>query len=167
MSTLRPGGSGRTVTCDAFVRATTSPQGALVFGTDQSPPADWPTTDGVDAADAQLGHALGWVCEVRKDDIVILNPLGEGVFKANLPDLDEGWLHQVRITESTAIYIVDDDLAETPGEAALTRAAQSGAVSAASVRTAISEKFGAMDDVGRNDPCPCGSGRKFKKCHGN
>jgi preprotein translocase subunit SecA len=21
-------------------------------------------------------------------------------------------------------------------------------------------------NVGRNDPCPCGSGRKFKKCHG-
>jgi len=20
--------------------------------------------------------------------------------------------------------------------------------------------------VGRNDPCPCGSGRKYKKCHG-
>ncbi len=20
--------------------------------------------------------------------------------------------------------------------------------------------------VGRNDPCPCGSGTKFKKCHG-
>ncbi|MBI4403092.1 MAG: SEC-C domain-containing protein, partial [Deltaproteobacteria bacterium] len=19
---------------------------------------------------------------------------------------------------------------------------------------------------GRNDPCPCGSGKKFKKCHG-
>ncbi|WP_448126815.1 SEC-C metal-binding domain-containing protein [Salinicola sp. NYA28a] len=23
----------------------------------------------------------------------------------------------------------------------------------------------AFKDVGRNDPCPCGSGRKFKKCH--
>jgi uncharacterized protein YecA (UPF0149 family) len=23
-----------------------------------------------------------------------------------------------------------------------------------------------LRDVGRNDPCPCGSGRKFKKCHG-
>ncbi len=23
-----------------------------------------------------------------------------------------------------------------------------------------------MADVGRNDPCPCGSGKKFKKCHG-
>lgn len=25
---------------------------------------------------------------------------------------------------------------------------------------------GGMADVGRNDPCPCGSGRKYKKCHG-
>jgi preprotein translocase subunit SecA len=22
------------------------------------------------------------------------------------------------------------------------------------------------DEVGRNDPCPCGSGKKYKKCHG-
>jgi len=24
----------------------------------------------------------------------------------------------------------------------------------------------AMEKVGRNDPCPCGSGEKYKKCHG-
>ena len=29
--------------------------------------------------------------------------------------------------------------------------------------TALGEKY---DNVGRNDPCPCGSGQKFKKCHG-
>ena len=23
-----------------------------------------------------------------------------------------------------------------------------------------------MGKIGRNDPCPCGSGRKYKKCHG-
>jgi uncharacterized protein YecA (UPF0149 family) len=23
-----------------------------------------------------------------------------------------------------------------------------------------------FSSVGRNDPCPCGSGKKFKKCHG-
>ncbi len=23
-----------------------------------------------------------------------------------------------------------------------------------------------LKDVGRNDPCPCGSATKFKKCHG-
>lgn len=25
---------------------------------------------------------------------------------------------------------------------------------------------GPKSDVGRNDPCPCGSGKKYKKCHG-
>ena len=25
---------------------------------------------------------------------------------------------------------------------------------------------GSWENVGRNDPCPCGSGKKFKKCHG-
>jgi preprotein translocase subunit SecA len=24
----------------------------------------------------------------------------------------------------------------------------------------------AGNEVGRNDPCPCGSGKKYKKCHG-
>jgi preprotein translocase subunit SecA len=24
----------------------------------------------------------------------------------------------------------------------------------------------AMDKIGRNDPCPCGSGKKYKQCHG-
>jgi len=24
----------------------------------------------------------------------------------------------------------------------------------------------AKSKVGRNDPCPCGSGKKYKKCHG-
>ena len=28
----------------------------------------------------------------------------------------------------------------------------------------LSDTFG--KDVGRNDPCPCGSGKKFKRCHG-
>jgi preprotein translocase subunit SecA len=22
------------------------------------------------------------------------------------------------------------------------------------------------NEVGRNEPCPCGSGKKYKKCHG-
>ena len=24
-----------------------------------------------------------------------------------------------------------------------------------------------LDKIGRNDPCPCGSGKKYKKCHGS
>ena len=28
------------------------------------------------------------------------------------------------------------------------------------------QKTPKSDKVGRNDPCPCGSGKKYKKCHG-
>ena len=35
--------------------------------------------------------------------------------------------------------------------------------SAAKPAAPESEQF---TGVGRNDPCPCGSGKKFKKCHG-
>lgn len=30
-----------------------------------------------------------------------------------------------------------------------------------------SDEKKAMAEVGRNDPCPCGSGKKYKKCHGS
>jgi preprotein translocase subunit SecA len=30
----------------------------------------------------------------------------------------------------------------------------------------IGRATAAVPQVGRNDPCPCGSGRKYKKCHG-
>lgn len=30
----------------------------------------------------------------------------------------------------------------------------------------VDESFKKTADVGRNDPCPCGSGKKFKHCHG-
>jgi len=30
----------------------------------------------------------------------------------------------------------------------------------------VGQGEGNVDKVGRNDPCPCGSGKKFKKCCG-
>ena len=32
--------------------------------------------------------------------------------------------------------------------------------------TVVKDKDDPFSDVGRNDPCPCGSGKKYKKCHG-
>jgi preprotein translocase subunit SecA len=34
------------------------------------------------------------------------------------------------------------------------------------VAGAVMAAAGGMPRVGRNDPCPCGSGKKFKHCHG-
>ena len=42
----------------------------------------------------------------------------------------------------------------------MARAASSGSSSNGNTPRLTGEK------VGRNDPCPCGSGKKFKKCHG-
>ncbi|MCX8007370.1 MAG: preprotein translocase subunit SecA [Coriobacteriia bacterium] len=35
-----------------------------------------------------------------------------------------------------------------------------------SARTVVKDKADPFANVGRNDPCPCGSGRKYKHCHG-
>ena len=32
--------------------------------------------------------------------------------------------------------------------------------------SAVKKQASAKDKVGRNDPCPCGSGQKYKRCHG-
>ncbi|WP_417338754.1 SEC-C metal-binding domain-containing protein [Gordonibacter pamelaeae] len=38
--------------------------------------------------------------------------------------------------------------------------------SPAKPQTFEKDKDDPFANVGRNDPCPCGSGKKFKKCHG-
>lgn len=148
------------------MRATASPRAALVIGTDADLPGDWPTASGVDAGDAQLGHALGWVCEVRLDAVLVLNPLGEGVFRAPLPALDDEWVHEARASASAAVYLLDRPLGDDPAQVAVEEAAARGPVPAASVRTAIDPAYGQPPRPARNDPCHCGSGRKFKHCHG-
>jgi preprotein translocase subunit SecA len=44
--------------------------------------------------------------------------------------------------------------------------AKEGESTTASVSNPPSQQDERFKDVGRNDPCPCGSGKKFKKCHG-
>ena len=34
------------------------------------------------------------------------------------------------------------------------------------VQTYVKDKDDPFANVGRNDPCPCGSGKKYKHCHG-
>jgi preprotein translocase subunit SecA len=53
-------------------------------------------------------------------------------------------------------YGVSENLAATGGGSEETSAA------GAAVKTIVRDQ----PKVGRNDPCPCGSGKKYKKCHG-
>jgi preprotein translocase subunit SecA len=46
-------------------------------------------------------------------------------------------------------------------------AGEDAAVAAAATGTAVMQPIvNALPKVGRNDPCPCGSGKKYKHCHG-
>ena len=49
-----------------------------------------------------------------------------------------------------------------PATATATMAMSGGAVATGPQQIVKSER----DNIGRNDPCWCGSGKKFKKCHG-
>jgi preprotein translocase subunit SecA len=51
------------------------------------------------------------------------------------------------------------------GRAVLTAGARAGAGAGTTVTTG-QRVASEWDKVGRNDPCPCGSGKKYKKCHG-
>jgi preprotein translocase subunit SecA len=51
---------------------------------------------------------------------------------------------------------------EGDGSSAYGNAADGGKAGTEKQKTVRRDK----PKVGRNDPCPCGSGKKFKKCHG-
>jgi preprotein translocase subunit SecA len=59
----------------------------------------------------------------------------------------------------------------TPAQARAAAAGQSvrmgGSATATTTRAAGADGSPSSRKVGRNEPCPCGSGRKYKKCHGS
>lgn len=52
---------------------------------------------------------------------------------------------------------------QSPGAAAAAASASAGK----SGVTVVKDKADPYASAGRNDPCPCGSGKKYKKCHGS
>ncbi|MEO8857415.1 MAG: preprotein translocase subunit SecA [Burkholderiaceae bacterium] len=52
------------------------------------------------------------------------------------------------------------------GDVVTTQEAEAGARSAIAMAAAMSLPAGQVPRVGRNEPCPCGSGKKYKQCHG-
>lgn len=164
MSTIRPVGSGRGATASPFVRTIATPKAGLLLISEVGNPRDWTPLEG--DAEANLGHALGWTCEIRKGDVVLLNPLGEGHVRADVPGLSVEWLTHVRQDGSCALFLGPPAIDAGFPELSIAGSVESRLVVSATVRTAIAEDYGSVAPIGRNQPCHCGSGRKFKHCHG-
>ena len=164
MSMIRPQGSGRGGSVLPFMRSIASPRAGLVIVSDIDGPVDWPKAEG--DTEANLGHALGWTCEVRSRDILLIDPLGEGLIKAPRPELSPAWFDNVTHDASCAVYLAPTESESGFAELTISAAAAAGHLLAATVRTAVTGDRDQPKVVGRNEPCPCGSGRKFKHCHG-
>ncbi len=69
--------------------------------------------------------------------------------------------------QSTQEYSYEHDAAATLEALAAAGAAQNGEVEEGEAFPVVEQRHVDPErDVGRNDPCWCGSGKKFKKCHG-
>ncbi len=92
------------------------------------------------------------VAETRPADFTVTHPTMQSPAGAVAQETDVVTAQGVRST-----------VAATPPGAAATAEAGPRSVAGAAAATGILKKG---PTIGRNDPCHCGSGKKFKKCHG-
>ena len=170
---IRSSAAGKGGAAKPFLRTIASPRAGLVLLTVAEMPGDWAAIPSTGNTEDSLSHGLGWTLEVRRKDLLLMNPLGEGVVNADLPDLEAGWLQALREEGSCAVFLTpasadsaDDGALDTPVDGIIKTAALGGLGRAASVRGSVADDYGKVDPVGRNQPCPCGSGKKFKHCCG-
>ncbi len=98
---------------------------------------------------------LDWVVPVRSQYAVVLGYCGEyDAADAELNQLEPYWGG-----------LTANQRAEIEGQRRLVAHLRHLAVQPGSVRASPS-KASRRVKVGRNDPCPCGSGQKYKRCHG-
>ncbi|MBX3277768.1 MAG: preprotein translocase subunit SecA [Acidobacteria bacterium] len=123
-----------------------------------------------------------------KDHLLALDHLKEGIglrgygqkdplveYKKESFSLFEAMLNRIDVETVRALYLLQVTVEEPPqqrlqrrprrGQLTYTKANASAASAGqdeGKPRTVVSDH----PKIGRNDPCPCGSGKKYKKCHG-
>ncbi|WP_327043972.1 preprotein translocase subunit SecA [Microbispora sp. NBC_01189] len=134
-----------------------------------------------------LQEGIGMRAYAQKDPLIEYQREGFEMFAAMLDGIKEesvGYLFNLEV-EVQANPIVEENaeedtaLSETgsiiaralrqpsrPTEMVYTAPGESGDVEVSRVRS-TPEQRAAYGDVERNAPCPCGSGKKFKRCHGD
>ncbi len=109
-----------------------------------------------------------------KDPIVVFKNEAFGVFEAMYRRIEEEvseYIFKARIETATPQRVPPRRTSPRGrGAAANTHGAIAGAVDGQSASNtaefASRQAAGGLPKVGRNAPCPCGSGKKYKRCHG-
>ena len=71
-----------------------------------------------------------------------------------------------RVSYSNPEQVLEGDDAPAPAPRAAQADGSPNPKPVSKPKTYVKDKDDPYANVGRNDPCPCGSGKKFKKCHG-
>ena len=109
-------------------------------------------------------NALGILEDIPEDEVASSNGNGTGAPEPTAPE------------PTAEVEVMDIGPAEPPKKKAAVRqdplvvgAGRTRSINPTAAPTGTPGAAGGTGDwsnVGRNDPCPCGSGKKFKKCHG-
>lgn len=126
-----------------------------------------------------LKEGIGLRAMAQKDPLVEYQREGYDLFMAMMDAIKEesiGFLFNVEVKVSTQKDFDGDgkvdevqveakglEASQMPTQLSYTAPSETGEVKSTVARTTSSE----YENVGRNDECPCGSGKKFKKCHGD
>ena len=136
-----------------------------------------------------LQEGIGLRAMAQRDPLVEYQREGYDMFKAMLDGIKEesvGFLFNLEVEVQTNPIVEEEQDAkedavisetrsiiarglrgpERPEQLEYTAPGESGEVEHTLVRTTPEERA-AYGDVSRNAPCPCGSGKKFKRCHGD
>ena len=117
-----------------------------------------------------IDHMKEWINQVgyaQKDPLVEYKKQSFDLFEEMLDRIDFETVRALSHLQVTVEEPPEQRLQRRPrrGQVTFTKAnASAGAAGedAGKPRTVVSDH----PKVGRNDPCPCGSGKKYKKCHG-
>ena len=93
------------------------------------------------------------------------------VYKREARDMWDQLLSHIRHQITHSIYHVElapsiPAPARQPAAVGAGRGAEAAAAGAGTAASSARDRRPVTRKVGRNDPCPCGSGKKYKKCHG-
>ena len=118
-----------------------------------------------------LRQGIGLYAYGQRDPLVMYKMEGHGQFNALLERIRHDTVHTVYHVVPAGL--APDGAAAGNGKAsAVQRAAPSRTaklstvMSQAAASSSAAQAASGIPKVGRNDPCPCGSGKKYKRCHG-
>jgi preprotein translocase subunit SecA len=96
----------------------------------------------------------------QRDPLVEYQKEGYDLFAAMMESIKE---QVIGFVFNAQVNLTDPNAAQRKADQNLQYSAPSIDGSAGAISTAAVAR---KDEVGRNEPCPCGSGKKYKKCHG-